>query len=56
MECTICKYKFDLDGEGGAHGFFGMILVSLCPTCYSCLLDWVSSLVKVENEKKLCDK
>ena len=49
VECTICKREFDLEGEGGSQGLFGEILVSLCPTCYGCLLDWVSQL---EKEKK----
>ena len=56
-KCTICKYKFDLQGEGGTQGKFGDILVSLCPTWYSCLLDWVIQLSKekvqdILNEQK----
>tara|TARA_R100000656_G_C3934193_1_gene125493 strand:- start:402 stop:587 length:186 start_codon:yes stop_codon:yes gene_type:complete len=49
--CTICKYVFDLNGEGGSHGMFGTILVSFCPTCYSCLLDWVNQLVEEKLKK-----
>ena len=54
IDCTICKRAFDLQGEGGSQGLFGEILVSLCPTCYSCLLDWVSQLTRENNmEDKL---
>jgi NAD-dependent dihydropyrimidine dehydrogenase PreA subunit len=53
IECTICRYKFNLNGEGGIQGFFGIIPVSFCSTCCSCIIDCSTSLVKVENKKKL---
>ena len=53
LDCTICKREFDLEGEGGSQVLFGVIPVSLCPTCYSCLLDWVSQLEKQKNEERI---
>ena len=37
--CSICDAEFDLESEGGTQGSFGMIPVSFCPTCLSCILD-----------------
>ena len=37
--CSICDVEFDLESEGGTQGSFGMIPVSFCPTCLSCILD-----------------
>ena len=56
IKCTVCKRDFDLEGEGGSQGFFGMIPVSFCPTCYSCLLDWVDILAKEKLEEKKVEK
>ena len=39
MMCSICNSDFDIDEEGGIEGFFGIIPVSFCPTCYCCILD-----------------
>ena len=38
-KCSICDAEFDLKGEGGTQGSFGIIPVSFCPTCLSCILD-----------------
>ena len=37
--CSICDAEFDLESEGGTQGSFGIIPVSFCPTCLSCILD-----------------
>jgi len=42
MICSICGYDFDIDGEGGIAGEFGIIPVAFCPTCYSCVDDMIS--------------
>ena len=39
MECTICKSMFDLEGEGGTTGYFGILMVAFCPFCLSSILD-----------------
>jgi hypothetical protein len=37
-KCTICSCEFT-DDEGGVVGDFGMLPVSFCPTCFTCMLD-----------------
>ena len=37
--CSICDAEFDLESEGGTQGYFGILPVSFCPTCLSCILD-----------------
>ena len=39
-QCSVCRCEFT-DDEGGIQGYFGMIAVSFCPTCYSCMVDMV---------------
>jgi len=41
-ECNICHCDFDLELEGGAEGYFGIIPVSFCPTCFACMYDMFS--------------
>ena len=51
MECTICKSMFDLEGEGGTTGYFGMLPVSFCPFCLSSMLDMSQQMLGVNNEE-----
>mgnify|MGYP003141325995 FL=1 len=44
MICSICDGDFDLDGEGGVIGDFGILPVAFCPTCLSCIYDLVGEL------------
>ena len=39
-KCTVCDCNFT-EAEGGIHGYFGMLPVSFCPNCYSCMCDMV---------------
>jgi len=39
-ECTACKCEFSED-EGGIRGYFGMLYMAFCPTCYACIWDMV---------------
>jgi hypothetical protein len=48
-KCKICECTFT-DDEGGIHGYFGMLAVSFCPTCYSCMCDMVSQVVDEFDE------
>ena len=48
-ECRICSCQFS-DSEGGVQGYFGMIPVAFCPTCYSSLVDMVSQDLEKESE------
>ncbi len=42
-KCSVCQCDFT-DDEGGVHGEFGIIPVSFCPTCFSCMCDMVEQL------------
>jgi hypothetical protein len=42
-KCTACSCDFT-DDEGGIHGDFGIIPMSFCPTCLSCMLDMAEQL------------
>ncbi len=42
-KCSVCQCDFT-DDEGGVHGEFGIIPVSFCPTCFSCMCDMVQQL------------
>tara|TARA_E500000331_G_C16790167_1_gene511953 strand:- start:106 stop:318 length:213 start_codon:yes stop_codon:yes gene_type:complete len=50
MECTICKSMFDLEGEGGTTGYFGMLMVAFCPFCLSSILDMGRQMLGDNNE------
>ncbi len=42
--CSTCQCEFDLDGEGGTEGEFGILPVAFCPTCLSSIFDMVEQL------------
>ena len=42
-KCTACSCEYT-DDEGGVQGCFGMMLMSFCPTCLSCVYDMVDQL------------
>ena len=37
-ECSVCSCTYT-DDEGGVQGEFGILPVSFCPTCFSCMCD-----------------
>jgi hypothetical protein len=39
-KCNVCSCEFTT-GEGGILGFFGILPVAFCPTCYSSMADMV---------------
>lgn len=43
-QCNICRCEFDIDAEGGVEGALGVIPFSLCPMCYSGLMDMYDQL------------
>jgi len=43
-ECKICDCDFDIELEGGIQGYIGIIPFSLCPMCYSGLMDMYEQL------------
>ena len=40
-QCSVCACDFT-DDEGGVLGYFGILPVAFCPTCYSSMYDMVS--------------
>jgi hypothetical protein len=43
-DCTVCGADFDLIGEGGVRGDFGILPIAFCPTCLSCMLDMAEQM------------
>lgn len=39
--CSVCSCDYT-DDEGGIQGYFGILPVSFCPTCFSCMCDMAS--------------
>ena len=42
-KCTACSCEYT-DAEGGIQGNFGILLMSFCPTCLSCMCDMADQL------------
>lgn len=42
--CNICSCEFDIESEGGIQGYLGILPFSLCPMCYSGLMDMYDQL------------
>ena len=47
--CNVCSCEFTED-EGGVLGYFGILPVAFCPTCYSSMVDMVSQDLQIEME------
>ena len=43
-KCNICSCDFSLDGEGGIDGYFGILYVAFCPTCFASMEDMCNQL------------
>jgi len=41
--CNVCQCDFT-DDEGGIQGYFGILPVAFCPTCYASMCDMVGQL------------
>jgi len=41
---------FDAENDGGVEGYFGILPVAFCPTCYACMVDMVSIYNDEEND------
>jgi hypothetical protein len=50
-QCTICLVDFSLENEGGIEGNFGILPVSFCPTCFSCVMDMADQLNESEEQE-----
>jgi hypothetical protein len=47
--CSVCSCDYT-DDEGGVQGHFGMLPVSFCPTCFSCMCDMASQYLQPEED------
>lgn len=47
-KCNVCACDFD-DDEGGMLGYFGILPVAFCPTCYSSMYDMISQEIQAEE-------
>jgi hypothetical protein len=50
-KCSVCDCAFT-DDEGGIHGYFGMLSVSFCPSCFSCMCDMVNQVTQEFGEEE----
>ena len=48
-KCSVCSCDFT-DDEGGVIGYFGILPVAFCPTCYSSMVDMVSQDLGIGDE------
>ena len=49
-KCNVCNCIYT-DDEGGIQGYFGIIPVSFCPTCFSSMCDMVQQMNDVSQEE-----
>lgn len=49
-KCNVCLCEFT-DDEGGVQGYFGMLPVAFCPTCYSSMYDMVTQDLEIKDEE-----
>jgi len=47
-QCSVCNCDYT-DDEGGIDGHFGMLPVSFCPTCFSCMCDMAGQFTDQEH-------
>ena len=48
-KCNVCQGDFT-DDEGGIQGYFGILPVAFCPTCYASMCDMVGQIDEREWE------
>ena len=47
--CNVCQCNYT-DDEGGIEGNFGMLPVSFCPTCFSCMCDMAAQYLDIGED------
>jgi len=47
-KCSVCSCDFTED-EGGINGYFGMLPVAFCPTCFSCMVDMAEQYLDISE-------
>ena len=48
-QCSVCSCDYT-DDEGGIEGNFGMLPVSFCPTCFSCMCDMAAQYLDIGED------
>ena len=48
-KCSVCECLFTED-EGGIQGYFGILPVEFCPTCYASMYDMVEQDMDVPED------
>lgn len=48
--CNVCSCEFT-DDEGGIDGYFGILPVHFCPTCFSSMCDMVEQYLDISDTK-----
>ena len=46
--CSVCSCEFTED-EGGVDGYFGILPVAFCPTCFSCMIDMAEQYLDISE-------
>ena len=46
--CNVCSCEFT-DDEGGIDGYFGILPVHFCPTCFSSMCDMAEQYLDISN-------
>jgi hypothetical protein len=49
--CSVCSCEYT-DDEGGVEGYFGILPVTFCPTCFSCMCDMASQYNEPNEEEE----
>lgn len=49
-KCSTCSCEYT-DDEGGVQGYFGMIPVSFCPTCFAGAMDMAEQFGAGQSEE-----
>ena len=47
--CSVCSCDYT-DDEGGVEGNFGILPVSFCPTCFSCMCDMAAQYLDIGED------
>lgn len=47
-QCTVCACDYT-DDEGGLQGYFGILPVSFCPTCFTSMMDMAQQMLTCQG-------
>jgi hypothetical protein len=53
-KCNVCCCDYT-DDEGGIQGYFGVLPVSFCPTCFSSMCDMADQFINEPEEETVFD-